>query len=297
MISIVIPVYNRSENLRLALTALQVQTDQRFDVIVSDDGSDEDTLAVLKKFAGIFPIKYCWMPHDRFRAGRARNMGVTLATGQWVLFIDSDILLNPTAIGHYINIATANCDVIVGGRYDWLVPMVITPSDVINRWKELITGTLPPKGTARKLEGIIGADPRSLAVDERTGTSTSPFNSMVVRFSHYCLSLFSGNLLVPRRIYWELGGFDEAMVGHGGEDCEFSIRAEEHHLPVIFAEEVVGYHLYHERNQEQNLREVTANIEYIKAHHDLAALGIGSGKPGQLPLVVKPDEPANTQTA
>lgn len=277
MISIVIPVFNRREGLRLVFAALEKQTFRGFEVVVADDGSTDDPLDVVMLAHERLTVQYCWHPHNGFQAGKARNAGAKLAHGNTLLFVDADVLLNRFALEHYNNISLANPGVIVAGRYDWLSPMVITVEDVHLRWDAILRRSLPELEIEGPPVGIQGVDPRAL--------QTSRFDSTKVWRNRYCLALFTGNLLVPAEIFRALGGFDEAMVGHGGEDCEFAMRAEESQIPVIFAEEVVGYHVYHWRNQERNEREVQRNIEYIRSKHDLVALGVVPGGPDQLPLV------------
>ena len=90
---------------------------------------------------------------------------------------------------------------------------------------------------------------------------------------------------VPQGIFEQVGEFDEAMNRHGGEDCEFAIRAQAAGVAAVFSEEVVGYHMYHDRDQEANRRSVAENIAYIRAKHDLVDMGIVDGQDEQLPLI------------
>ena len=139
-------------------------------------------------------------------------------------------------------------------------------------------GGLPILRTDEPVIGIQGPDPRAIE---------GFFNSSRIVRTRYALTLYSGNLLVPTDTFKELGGFDEYMVGHGGEDCEFAVRCELAELPVIFSEDVVGYHVYHWRDQARNEFEVLDNIDYIREKHDLSVLDIVPGRRGQLPLVYK----------
>jgi GT2 family glycosyltransferase len=157
--------------------------------------------------------------------------------------------------------------------------MRIAPQDVENSWDWIVNHLLPCVGIGGPPQGIQGPDPRA--------GDFPLFDSTKVWHTKYCLYLFTGNLLLSRKLFWDIGGFDEAMVGHGGEDCEFAMRAEEHQVPVIFAAEPIGYHVYHPRDQVRNEREVARNIEYMKTRHDFVALGIVKGQENELPLVAK----------
>ena len=128
-------------------------------------------------------------------------------------------------------------------------------------------------------EGIQGPDPRL--------ENPNLFNSSVIHKGAYCLSLFSGNLLVPRRVFEAVGGFDQNMIGHGGEDAEFGMRLQEAGIPVIFSDEVIGYHFYHERNQERNVVELRVNCSHMATKHNLALLGVRFGRRGESALVYR----------
>lgn len=278
MISVIIPTFNRAQNLTLTLSALDQQTEAPGEVIVVDDGSTDRTLDVVASFAKKLKLRYVWHPHEGFQAGLSRNEGARLARGSALLFIDSDVLLEPNAMHHYNNLVKANPTAILAGRYDWMPPMAITPEDVYKRWHQIVQQELPAIDLQEPPVGIIGIDPRAQSVSRFTGQVVT---------KGYCLALFSGNIVYPTEQFWALGGFDEAMVGHGGEDCELAMRAEEHHYPVIFTEKPIGYHVYHSRNQAQNEIEVARNIAYIRTKHDLVALGVVPAESGK---VIDPHE-------
>ena len=89
--SVVIPSYNRSAWLVAALESVFAQTEPPFEIIVADDGSTDDTLAVLEKYAGrVKALTQC-------NAGpaAARNLGIGAATGDYIAFLDSDDLWFP----------------------------------------------------------------------------------------------------------------------------------------------------------------------------------------------------------
>ena len=281
MISVIIPVFNRRENLRLCLAALDKQTVPNFEVVLADDGSDDDPLSVFHEFDTRFEQRYVWHERRGVQIALCRNEGAAIAQRKAFLFLDSDVLLNPTALGHYTNILKANPDVIVAGRYDWLPPQLISAHDVHNKWEQIIRGEMPPMEIGGAPLGLLGPDPRL--------QNPNLFNSSIIQYGPYCLSLFSGNLLIPRRVFFALGGFDAAMVGHGGEDAEFGMRAQKAQIPVIFSSEVVGYHVYHDRDQPKNRQELMGNAKYIGRKHHLASLGVRDGTSGESILEYRED--------
>lgn len=89
LISVVIPVYNRSWELQRALKSLACQTMRDFEVIVCDDGSVEDICAVLAPFESLIDVSYLRIENSGGPA-RPRNMAIEKARGEWIAFLDSD---------------------------------------------------------------------------------------------------------------------------------------------------------------------------------------------------------------
>lgn len=89
LISIVIPVYNRSWELRRALDSLLRQTTRNFEIIVCDDGSSEDIQAVVQPFRDQLDLQYVRIANSGGPA-RPRNVAISHARGAWIAFLDSD---------------------------------------------------------------------------------------------------------------------------------------------------------------------------------------------------------------
>jgi len=88
-VSIIIPTFNRKDQLRVCLKSLQGQTFKNFEVIVCDDGSTDDTKDVINDFNGILNLIYI---KDKNFGGPAmpRNNGLQKAKGNIIAFLDSD---------------------------------------------------------------------------------------------------------------------------------------------------------------------------------------------------------------
>lgn len=94
--SIIIPVYNRPQEVQELLESLTRQTSREFEVIIVEDGSTERCEETAMQFADRLTISY----HEKENGGpaAARNFGATKAQGQWLIFFDSDCLIPE----HYI---------------------------------------------------------------------------------------------------------------------------------------------------------------------------------------------------
>lgn len=87
-ISVIVPTYNRAHYLKAALNSVLHQTCPPHEVIVIDDGSTDETRAVVAAMAG--PVRY--MYQDNRGPAAARNLGLRAARGEWIAFNDSDDL-------------------------------------------------------------------------------------------------------------------------------------------------------------------------------------------------------------
>ncbi|MEF9919503.1 glycosyltransferase family 2 protein [Anaerorhabdus sp.] len=90
MISIIIPVYNCEMYLEKCLNSIRNQTYKDFEVIVVDDGSNDKSLEILNDFKMLnyFNMKI----YSKINEGQAvaRNIGVSLSTGDYICFVDAD---------------------------------------------------------------------------------------------------------------------------------------------------------------------------------------------------------------
>jgi glycosyltransferase involved in cell wall biosynthesis len=89
-VSVVVPTRNRSHALERALRSAFAQSVRDTEVVVVDDGSTDDTAALLRRLAKAEPrLRYVSSPSSE-GAAAARNRGISLARGAWVAFLDDD---------------------------------------------------------------------------------------------------------------------------------------------------------------------------------------------------------------
>ncbi len=103
MVSVIIPTYNRSSLVRQAIESLRVQTWSSLEIIVVDDGSEDDTLVALKDVTSLGEgriLHRLTQPHSGVSA--ARNLGTRASTGEFIIYLDSDDILVPDAIEHHV---------------------------------------------------------------------------------------------------------------------------------------------------------------------------------------------------
>ena len=91
--SIIIPVYNRPDEVDELLGSLCEQKVKDFEVIVVEDGSQRDCKAVTEKYADRLDVKYFMKPNSG--PGQSRNYGAERAQGDYLIILDSDVVLPP----------------------------------------------------------------------------------------------------------------------------------------------------------------------------------------------------------
>ncbi|MEM7228766.1 MAG: glycosyltransferase [Planctomycetota bacterium] len=97
LVTVVVPTCNRPDLIRRCLDALAVQTYSAMEVIVVDDGSDDDTPDVLQAFGEAHPdLNYRWLRNEtNLGANPSRNRGIDDANGSFIAFLDSDCIAEP----------------------------------------------------------------------------------------------------------------------------------------------------------------------------------------------------------
>lgn len=89
-VSVVIPVYNGERYIAAAIDSVLVQTYQNFEIIVVDDGSGDNTPAILQHYKQGYGDRIQVVYQTNQGVALARNHGIGLAQGQWIAFLDAD---------------------------------------------------------------------------------------------------------------------------------------------------------------------------------------------------------------
>ena len=91
LFSIIIPVYNRPQEVDELLESLCTQTFKDFEVVVVEDGSSEKCNMVCQKYADHLPVKYYFKPNSG--PGPSRNYGAERSQGEYLIVLDSDVIV------------------------------------------------------------------------------------------------------------------------------------------------------------------------------------------------------------
>jgi len=109
LISVIIPTYNRAWAIKEAIDSVLAQEYNRFEIIVVDDGSTDDTQHILEAYT-----KDITIIHQRNKGvSAARNRGVDFASGQWIAFLDSDDLWLPEKLAVQVEFFNTRPDALI----------------------------------------------------------------------------------------------------------------------------------------------------------------------------------------
>lgn len=95
MISIIIPIYNQSEHLANCLASIKKQTYDNYEIIIVNDGSTDNILPVIANFKKLFGFKLSYFEQENQGANIARNRGAKSAKGEYIIFCDADVVMEP----------------------------------------------------------------------------------------------------------------------------------------------------------------------------------------------------------
>lgn len=111
-ISVIIPIYNQEKYLATALDSLQNQTLKDFEVICINDGSKDNSLNILNKYAAE-DSRIKVINQENQGIGRTRNNGLKMAKGKYVAFLDPDDTFEKNALESlYKQAIEQNCDIL-----------------------------------------------------------------------------------------------------------------------------------------------------------------------------------------
>lgn len=115
MIDIIIPLYNKENQIKKNIESILNQTYQKFKIIIIDDGSTDKSTEIIKKFQDT-RIKIYKKKNEG--VSKARNYGIKKTTNPYILFVDADDYLEPNMLEKMVNsIEENNSDIIICGFY------------------------------------------------------------------------------------------------------------------------------------------------------------------------------------
>ena len=116
-VSLIIPVYNAEKYLRRCLTSAMEQTFKDMEILVVNDGSTDESLAICREYAQMDP-RFHIINKENTGVSDSRNRAIQIAKGDYLQFMDSDDWLTPDATETFVYAAQKfNCDLVIADFY------------------------------------------------------------------------------------------------------------------------------------------------------------------------------------
>lgn len=117
MISLILPIYNVEEYLRACLESILNQSYKDYELLIVDDGSKDKSLDIVNEYKDKFK-ELKLLKQENKGVSEARNLALKHASGEYILFVDSDDFLREDMLEKLINIALeTNSDVVISNYY------------------------------------------------------------------------------------------------------------------------------------------------------------------------------------
>ncbi|MCM3440410.1 glycosyltransferase family 2 protein [Metabacillus halosaccharovorans] len=270
-LTIIIPTYNHADRLRHTLEHLALQEGiDETEVIVVNDGSIDGTA----KYVDHLTYKWLTVVHQENKGrSQARNNGLKRAKSNYVLFLDSDILLCPGYLKELLAAQNKNPGIYFGDLFN-------IHFDKTERCVSLLRKQKTKDGAKEQLKKLEKVD--LLVNMARYFKMWHPEQKV----GWPCLT--AANFSAPLSILKKAGPFDENFTGWGVEDHEYAFRLNETGAEIYYLDTIYGCHLdkakekinipllvenllyFHKKSKYNS--EVRAYLEFVSGHDSLQAL-------------------------
>lgn len=252
VISVIVPTYNRSQQLAYTLQSLVEQTLNKldFEVVIVDDGSSDNTFQTFKEFESKINVKYVYQVDRGFRVASARNLGIRVSDGTICMFIDSGIIVKSDCLKQHLSChqAKKNEVAIVGYTYGWgadeiELTRIINPTDADSSIAKLIE-----LGSIWDIRENIFRK-----YDYKIESLTVPWTLF-----------YGGHLSIQKRSLFEVGLFDENFDGNWGtEDQDLGYRLHQARKEIVLCREAVVLHLPYQSDSITKAQQAYENCRYF----------------------------------
>ena len=165
LVSIILPVYNAQSHLARCLSSICAQTYQNLEIIVLNDGSKDQSLPVCEEFrkkdSRIILV-------DKANSGVSdtRNLGLKLATGEYIQFVDSDDYIDPDYTGHLVAAAEEHHADLVIAPYKMVIPAGASkPEQVLEKLEQAVLPQHDALVLAQQRHGLLLKHPAHRVID------------------------------------------------------------------------------------------------------------------------------------
>ncbi|MGE5162343.1 MAG: glycosyltransferase family 2 protein [Betaproteobacteria bacterium] len=267
LISVIVTTYNRPDALGAVLAGLAAQADRGFEVVVADDGSRDDTRALVEQAGYGFPVPlgHVWQEDRGFRAGAARNRAAERARGDYLVFLDGDCIPRPDFVTRHRALAERGW-MVAGNRIllsESLTARALRERLPLHAWSARDWSAARRRGDVNRTLPLA-----TLALGPLRKLAASRWQRV-----RTC------NLGVWADDFRQVRGFDETFEGWGFEDSDLAVRllnAGVKRKEGAFATGVL--HLWHRENDRRHEgRNWDLLQQRIRSRETLPSRGLAAG--------------------
>lgn len=276
--SVIIPAYNSRERLYLNLVALNNQTyeDKDIEIIVVDNGSTDDTYEMLCKFNMKYPFKKVRVKTNQGIAF-GRNEGIKRASGDILIFHDSDMVASKDFIKKHILAHTEKNMVVCGMPWKRIYSFYYKNfsdaqmakfNEMVNSTSSIGDITTLPDAYQLVDEEMVSSFNLEDYVFDLDIAFIKELKELVARygndFKDYYLPwrfFITNNLSVERAKVLKVGMFDSKIKKYGYEDYDLGVRLYKSGCRFRFADDILSIHQEHPSNF--TYLDLIENISYI----------------------------------
>jgi glycosyltransferase involved in cell wall biosynthesis len=284
-VTVIVTFYERIRHLKLCLESLRSASHDFDEVVVTDDGSVEETVDRVKRMIEHydFPVKHVWQPKQGFRAAAARNNGIKNSGGAYLIFLDCDFVVMPDTVREHLRrrkakrFVAGHCKYLDKNQSEALLESGISSYMADDLYKSLPAGEIN-EGHRRFIKRTL---------------------LMRLGLTRYSKQSLGGHLSIHRKDIESVNGYDENFVGWGGEDEDLGIRLVK---AGVFGRSAIRsarvLHVWHPKElgekhwcQGSNVGYFTNRQRPVFCENGLVKIGAGRG-----PIVMNHAEPAGRPT-
>jgi glycosyltransferase involved in cell wall biosynthesis len=262
-ISVIIPTYNRCEILDYTLHSLTLQNlpKDQFEVVVTDDGSSDNTEEVVESYKDRLNISFIFSEDVGYTPSSARNRGILKAQGEICLLVDCGVLLHEDCVGAHVNMyKNAKGPIAVVGYAHGLQ---FAHQHDRNHDLEQHMNTMNPSETVKYcLTNEKCIDVREVYF-KKYGYKIEVLPAPWIFF-------WSCNVSVKRSDLLEINMFDEGFNGNwGSEDNDVGFRLQQNGIELVLCREAHAVHYPHMEEDEGKLQ--MNNCTYLNSKYNTPA--------------------------
>lgn len=239
--ALLVSTYNWPEALQLVLDSIKRQTSLPDEILIADDGSTEETKALIEVFSNSvnIPVIHSWQDDKGFRKSKILNKTIAASNADYIIQIDGDCILHKNFVEDHIKNVLPNT-YLYGSR--------------VNILPAYVNEVLKHK--------IINFTVLSKEIKNKTRSIHLPFLSSFFKIHPQISRKFRGcNVSYWRNDFIEINGYNEEFEGWGREDSDLVIRMMNLGIQAKRLRYCgIVYHIYHKINSKQNL-ELNNSIE------------------------------------